>query len=146
MVRFASVTQASLRPESVRFRSTGVHPSCEAAGHTKAQVVVPVRRRVPVAVRRPAVLCRVVPTAAPVHPVRALGPLTVIPCNTWPRNRQLFTPPALVKATRAVTRCWYSLGPKTSRSNASVRSSNLRRKRRRLLRFRQVGCAPHTRG
>ncbi len=41
------------------------------AEHTKAQDVVPDVRRVPVAVRRTAVVGVEVPTAAPVHPARA---------------------------------------------------------------------------
>jgi len=82
-----------------------IHSVCGAAGRTEAQVVVPVARRVPVAVRRPAVHRPVVPAAAPVHPVRAPWPLTGILCNTRVRNCQLRVPPAVVNATNAVARC-----------------------------------------
>ena len=49
-------------------RPSGLDPSW---GHAEPEVVVPVARVVPVAVGRPAVVRVVVPTAAPVHAVRA---------------------------------------------------------------------------
>jgi hypothetical protein len=49
------------------------------AREAEAQVVVPVRRIVPVTVRRPAVPGVVRPTAAPVHPVRASTPSSLAP-------------------------------------------------------------------
>ena len=70
------------QPDSGRFHQWDIHPVCGAAEHTKAKVVVPVLRRVPVAVRRTAVPGVVVPAAAPVHPVRAPWPLTGSPSNT----------------------------------------------------------------
>jgi hypothetical protein len=45
-----------------------------AQGDTKAQVVVPVRRVVPVTARGPAIPGGVDPAPAPVHPVRAFRP------------------------------------------------------------------------
>jgi hypothetical protein len=48
---------------------------CRAEAQAKAQVVVPVVRVVPVAVRRTAVPGVVVPAATAVHTVRAIGRL-----------------------------------------------------------------------
>src|SRR5262249_61458828 len=68
----------SRRPGFVRLVAGGLRgprplPAGQIQGGAKAQVVVPVRRVVPVAVRRPAVLAVDVPAAAPDHPGRALG-------------------------------------------------------------------------
>lgn len=54
------------RKLQVRFHVRGIQEQAEA------QVVVAVRRVVPVTVRRPAIRGMVVPAAAPVDPVRAL--------------------------------------------------------------------------
>ena len=63
--------KAQLLKENDRFRLN--HLLIGAADHTKALVVVPVVGRVPIAVRRPAVLRVVVPATTPVHSVRAHG-------------------------------------------------------------------------
>ena len=55
-----------------RFSPGGIHRRTELEGDAKANVVVPVVRRVPVTVRRPAIDSGVVPTAATVNAVRAL--------------------------------------------------------------------------
>jgi hypothetical protein len=53
--------------------------------HAEAQVVVPVVRRIPVAVRRPAVTGVVVPATTAIHAVRAFShlPLGIVtrPCG-----------------------------------------------------------------
>ena len=77
-----------------------------SSGKTQAEVVVPVRRRVRVAVRRLAVRAVVVPATAPVHPVRGPGPLTAACCSTLWRNRQLHSPGVRVNAVMAVIRSW----------------------------------------
>ena len=56
--------------KSGRFRRAKRPLHLRSSGKPKAEVVVPVVRRVPVAVRRAAVPGIVVPAAAPVHPVR----------------------------------------------------------------------------
>ena len=45
-----------------------------AAGKPEAEVVVPVVRRIPIAIRRPAVPRVVVPAAAAIHADRTFGP------------------------------------------------------------------------
>ena len=62
--------------EDGRFSLTRNPPHPLSSGQAKAQVVVPVTRLVPVAVRRPGVAGVVVPRAAAVHPVRGLWPST----------------------------------------------------------------------
>jgi hypothetical protein len=47
-------------------------PAKSSAQKAETEVVVAVARRIPVAIRRPAVDGVVVPTAAPIHPVRAV--------------------------------------------------------------------------
>ena len=101
--------RVEFRPREANWKAAGsvwqsIHFVCGAAGDTEAQVIVPVRRLVPVAVRRPAVLGGVVPASAPDHPVHAHRPLTERCCSTRVRNRQLFVPPAVVKANSAVAR------------------------------------------
>jgi hypothetical protein len=47
-------------------------PAKSSAQKAETEVVVAIARRIPVAIRRPAVDGVVVPTAAPIHPVRAV--------------------------------------------------------------------------
>src|SRR5271163_4543497 len=84
-------TKTLAERESGRFRPVSRPLTARSSGKSETDVVVPVRRRVPVAVRRLAVGPVVVPAAAPVHPVRALQPPTVTCCSTAVRNRQLET-------------------------------------------------------
>ncbi len=60
-----------------------IHSVCGAAGDTEAQVLVPVLRPVPVAVRRTAIAGVVVPAPAPDRPGQALWPLTIRQPSTW---------------------------------------------------------------
>ena len=98
-------------PEAIRDgKRTGsgggeIHPHWRSCGHTKAQVVVPVVRRVPVAVGGAAVPGVVVPAAAPVHPVRGHGPP---PKGIIADFRQLAPPKWPTKAHSAVARRWAS--------------------------------------
>jgi hypothetical protein len=66
--------------ENDRFSPGRNPPSPLSSGHAKAQVVVPVLRIVPVAVRRPTVLRLAVPAPAADHPPRSLrSPTTTDP-------------------------------------------------------------------
>jgi len=81
--------------------TTGHPPLPWSLGQAETQVVVPVLRLVPVAVRHPAVLRRVVPAPATVHAVRGLWLLTECCFSVWQRKRQLETPPAVANANNA---------------------------------------------
>lgn len=112
------------------------HHSPRSSGNPQAQVVVPVRRLVPVAVRRPAVGRVVVPAAAPDHPVGGPGPPTGHCSNTARRKFQLQSPGVCVKATSAVPRCCNSRSSTTPARKSRSRRRSLRRKRTRLRRLR----------
>ena len=126
--------------ESGRFRPVKLPLSARSSGKSEAQVVVPVRRRVPVAVRRLAVGAVVVPAAAPVHPVRALGPPTATCCSTAVRNRQLETPALRANATNAVARCCKTAASMSPFAYERSRLLSFCRNRRRLRRDRILCC------
>ena len=103
--------------------------ACGSCGHPEANVVVPVVRRVPVAVGRAAVRAVVIPRAAAVHAIRAYSPR---PEASMTRRRKAASPKWLTNAHTAFKLRCASASPMVPVLTASSIRSSLRRKRVRL--------------
>ena len=70
--RLSRFLSTGLENDLFRLETQVHHSPSGIQGHAEAVVVVAIRRIIPIPIRRPAVASIVVPSAAPVHPVRAL--------------------------------------------------------------------------